>query len=83
MGSRAARIGAGIVLALGIGVPCPPVLRAMGAAGADINHGDLTWALLAAGFLAAALGAGWVITAARGRARSSGWSPRAPASCPR
>ena len=69
MGTHAARIGAGIALALGIGILCPPLLCAMGPAGADIAHGDLTWALLAAGLLAAALGAGWAVSAARCRAR--------------
>ena len=69
MGTRAARIGAGIVLALGIGILCPAVLCAMGADGADMAHGDLTWPLLAAGLLAAALGAGWVVSAARCRGK--------------
>ena len=70
MRARAARIGAAIVLALGIGILCPPGLWATGrGGGADSADGYLTWALLAAGVLAAALGAGWVITAARGRAR--------------
>ena len=41
----------------------------MGATGADIAHGDLTWAILAAGLLAAALGAGWVVSAARCRGK--------------
>ena len=68
--TRAARIGAGTVLALGIGILGPSVLCAMGRGGeADIAHGDLTWALVVAGLLAGALGAGWVIRVARGRAR--------------
>ena len=69
MGTRAARIGAGIVLALGIGILCPPVLFAMGAGGADIAHGDLTWAILAAGLLGAALGTGWLVSAVRCRGK--------------
>ena len=69
MGTRAARIGAGIVLALGIGILCPPVLCAMGPAGADVSHGDLPWALFAAGALAAALGGGWVVSVARCRTK--------------
>ena len=70
MRTGAARIGAGIMLALGIGTLFPPVLCATERIrAADIVHGDLPWALPAAGLLAVALGVGWVITAARGRAR--------------
>ena len=69
MRARAARIGAGIVLALGIGYPLPARALGDGRAAGGLADGHLTWALLAAGLLAAALGAGWVITAARGRAR--------------
>jgi len=43
--------------------------RTMGAAGADIANGNLTWALLAGGLLGAPLGAGWVVSAARCRAK--------------
>jgi PAS domain-containing protein len=69
MGTRAARIGAGIGLALGIVILCPPVLWAMGAAEADIADGNLTWALLAGGLLGAALGTGWIVSAARCRGK--------------
>ena len=49
--------------------PLPACALRDGATGADIAHGDLTWPLLAAGLLAAALGAGWVVSAARCRAK--------------
>ena len=41
----------------------------MGPAGADVSHGDLPWALFAAGALAAALGGGWVVSVARCRTK--------------
>jgi hypothetical protein len=41
----------------------------MDAAGAAIANGNLTWALLAGGLLGAALGTGWMVSAARCRGK--------------